>query len=120
MVYFTCNGCGESMKKNQVDKHVMRCRRCEVLSCMDCQKVIILFFSSCNQILYREEFIKHIIAFSLTSSPRGVINSKAGKAAALPRFSDALTLSEPGGADYAQPIAFASPKNFRDYAPVSF
>jgi len=38
MVYFTCNGCGESMKKNQVDKHVMRCRRCEVLSCMDCQK----------------------------------------------------------------------------------
>ena len=27
---------------------------------------------------------------------RGVINGKAGKAAALPKFSDTLTLSQPG------------------------
>ena len=33
---------------------------------------------------------------------RGVIN---GKAAALPKFSDTLTLSQPGGADYAHPLA---------------
>ena len=35
---------------------------------------------------------------------RGVINGKAGKAAALPKFSDMLTLSQPGGADYAHPL----------------
>ena len=36
---------------------------------------------------------------------RGVINVKAGKAAALRKFSDMLTLSQPGGADYAHPLA---------------
>ncbi|XP_043978737.1 cell growth-regulating nucleolar protein [Gambusia affinis] len=38
MVFFTCNGCGESLKKAQVDKHVMKCRGCQVLSCIDCGK----------------------------------------------------------------------------------
>ncbi|XP_012695840.2 cell growth-regulating nucleolar protein [Clupea harengus] len=38
MVFFTCNACGESLKKAQVDKHVMKCRGCEVLSCIDCGK----------------------------------------------------------------------------------
>ena len=40
---------------------------------------------------------------------RGVINGKAGKAAALPKFSDMLTLCQSGGADYAQPFGFVSP-----------
>ena len=35
--------------------------------------------------------------------PRGVIYGKAGKAAALPKFSDTLNLSQPEGADYAHP-----------------
>ncbi|KAK9529380.1 hypothetical protein VZT92_013478 [Zoarces viviparus] len=38
MVFFTCNGCGESLKKAQVDKHVGMCRGCQVLSCIDCGK----------------------------------------------------------------------------------
>lgn len=38
MVFFTCNGCGESLKKAQVDKHVSMCRGCQVLSCIDCGK----------------------------------------------------------------------------------
>ncbi|XP_031705232.1 cell growth-regulating nucleolar protein [Anarrhichthys ocellatus] len=38
MVFFTCNGCGESLKKTQVDKHVGMCRGCQVLSCIDCGK----------------------------------------------------------------------------------
>jgi hypothetical protein len=55
----------------------------------------------------------------LTEYPkyRGIINSKAvkaGKAAALAKFSDTVTLSQSGGADYA--IGFASPKVYRDYA----
>ena len=36
---------------------------------------------------------------------RGVINGKAGKTAALPKFSDTLTLSRPEGADYAHRLA---------------
>ncbi|KAM9860360.1 cell growth-regulating nucleolar protein [Aulostomus maculatus] len=38
MVFFTCNACGESLKKAQVDKHVTMCRGCRVLSCIDCGK----------------------------------------------------------------------------------
>ncbi|XP_074530673.1 cell growth-regulating nucleolar protein isoform X2 [Halichoeres trimaculatus] len=38
MVFFTCNGCGESLKKAQVDKHVSFCRGCQSLSCIDCGK----------------------------------------------------------------------------------
>ena len=49
---------------------------------------------------------------------RGVINGKAGKAAALPKFSDTLTLSQPRWANYAHPLALLHLKNFCDYAPV--
>ncbi|XP_066576129.1 cell growth-regulating nucleolar protein [Amia ocellicauda] len=38
MVFFTCNACGESLKKGQVDKHVSVCRSCQSLSCIDCGK----------------------------------------------------------------------------------
>lgn len=38
MVFFTCNACGESVKKMQVEKHVAVCRNCECLSCIDCGK----------------------------------------------------------------------------------
>ena len=48
---------------------------------------------------------------------RGVINGKAGKAAALPKFSDTLTLSQSRGADYAQPLDLPHLNCFRDYAP---
>ncbi|XP_063779361.1 cell growth-regulating nucleolar protein isoform X3 [Pseudophryne corroboree] len=38
MVFFTCNACGESLKKGQVDKHTAMCRNCKCLSCIDCGK----------------------------------------------------------------------------------
>ncbi|CAB3364073.1 Hypothetical predicted protein [Cloeon dipterum] len=39
MVYFICNNCGDSLKKNQVDQHFYkpRCKGCSV-SCMDCHR----------------------------------------------------------------------------------
>ena len=43
--------------------------------------------------------------FMIWTLNRGVINGKAGKAAALPKFSDTLTLSLPRGADYVHPLA---------------
>ncbi|KAL6475881.1 hypothetical protein MHYP_G00143800 [Metynnis hypsauchen] len=36
MVFFTCNSCGESLKKAQIDRHKGRCRGCSCLSCIDC------------------------------------------------------------------------------------
>lgn len=38
MVFFTCSGCGESLKKNKVEKHFAICRSCEYLTCIDCSK----------------------------------------------------------------------------------
>uniref|UniRef100_A0A8C5LWZ7 Cell growth-regulating nucleolar protein n=1 Tax=Leptobrachium leishanense TaxID=445787 RepID=A0A8C5LWZ7_9ANUR len=38
MVFFTCNACGESLKKAQVEKHRSICRNCQCLSCIDCGK----------------------------------------------------------------------------------
>ncbi|CAL1528729.1 unnamed protein product [Lymnaea stagnalis] len=38
MVFFNCNACGEALKKNQVEKHTLRCRQCAVLACVDCGK----------------------------------------------------------------------------------
>ncbi|XP_047127301.1 cell growth-regulating nucleolar protein isoform X1 [Hydra vulgaris] len=37
MVSFVCNSCGNTVKKNQVEKHYQtQCRNCSVLSCIDC------------------------------------------------------------------------------------
>ena len=47
-----------------------------------------------------------------TEYDMGVINGKAGKAAALPKFSDMLTLSQSWGADYAQPLTLPHLKFF--------
>ena len=38
MVFFNCEGCNETLKKNQVDKHVHSCRKCYAVTCIDCQK----------------------------------------------------------------------------------
>ncbi|KAJ1214106.1 hypothetical protein NDU88_001733 [Pleurodeles waltl] len=38
MVFFTCNACGESLKKVQMEKHLNVCRRSTSVSCIDCGK----------------------------------------------------------------------------------
>ena len=49
---------------------------------------------------------------------RGVINGKAGKVAALPKFSGILTLSQSGGR-LCPTIGFALPKAFRAFTLIS-
>ena len=49
---------------------------------------------------------------------RGVVNGKAGKAAAIPKFSDTLTLSQSEGADYSQQLALPHLIIFCNYAPA--
>ena len=36
MVVFSCDGCGETLKKSQVDAHAYKCRSCDSVSCVDC------------------------------------------------------------------------------------
>jgi predicted metal-binding protein len=37
MVFFSCDGCGDMLKKNQVNAHVYRCKNgCHAVSCVDC------------------------------------------------------------------------------------
>jgi len=38
MVYYVCNGCGESLKRAKVDQHAMQCYGCEYVTCIDCNK----------------------------------------------------------------------------------
>lgn len=39
MVVFSCNTCGDSLKKSEVEKHYYtKCRNSEVLTCLDCNK----------------------------------------------------------------------------------
>jgi cell growth-regulating nucleolar protein len=40
MVFFSCEGCNESLKKNQVEKHVYSCKakNCWAVTCVDCSK----------------------------------------------------------------------------------
>lgn len=39
MVFFVCEGCNETLKKNKVDAHAARCRSCWAVSCVDCTTV---------------------------------------------------------------------------------
>ncbi|KAG1710644.1 hypothetical protein DVH05_013368 [Phytophthora capsici] len=39
MVFFVCEGCNETLKKNKVDAHAGRCRNCWAVSCVDCSVV---------------------------------------------------------------------------------
>ena len=36
MVFFTCDSCNETLKKNKVEQHMQRCRQCFSVSCIDC------------------------------------------------------------------------------------
>jgi len=38
MVFFVCEACNESLKKNKVEAHSYTCRNCWVLTCVDCNK----------------------------------------------------------------------------------
>ena len=38
MPVFICEGCNETLKRNKVAQHQWSCKRCWVLSCMDCNR----------------------------------------------------------------------------------
>ena len=63
MVVFTCNACGQSIRKNRVEKHWQtECRNCEVLSCMDCGKDF-----------YGEEYASHTSCISEAEKYQGAL-----------------------------------------------
>ncbi|KAG3259753.1 hypothetical protein H1C71_029373 [Ictidomys tridecemlineatus] len=55
MVFFTCNACGESVKKIQVEKHVSVYRNCECLSCIDC---------ACGRDFWGDDYKNHVKCIS--------------------------------------------------------
>ncbi len=68
MVFFTCNACGASLKKNQVEKHYRNeCRNCSVLSCMDC-----------GQDFYGEEYAAHTKCISEAEKYQGAMYKPTG------------------------------------------
>jgi cell growth-regulating nucleolar protein len=69
MVFFSCDGCGDAMKKNQVDGHAARCRRCASVSCADC---LISF--------YGDDYRAHTSCLTEVEryETRGVAESKKG------------------------------------------
>jgi len=38
MLFFCCDGCGETFKKAKVDAHAAKCRECYAVSCVDCSQ----------------------------------------------------------------------------------
>ena len=71
MVFFTCNACGSSLKKNQVEKHYQcECPRCEVLSCMDC-----------GRDFYGDEYASHTKCISEAAKYQGSLFKGNEKAA---------------------------------------
>ena len=69
MVFFTCNACGASLKKNQVEKHYQNeCRNCEVLSCMDC-----------GQDFYGDAYADHTKCISEAEKYQGALYKESGK-----------------------------------------
>ena len=70
MVFFTCNACGSSLKKNQVEKHYQsECPRCEVLSCMDC-----------GRDFHGDEYAGHTKCISEAEKYQGGLFRESGKA----------------------------------------
>ena len=70
MVFFTCNACGSSLKKNQVEKHYQyECPRCEVLSCINCGKDF-----------HGDEYAAHTKCISEAEKYRGNLFKDSGKA----------------------------------------
>lgn len=69
MVFFTCNACGQSIKKNKVEKHYqVECRNCEILSCMDCGKE----FAG-------DEYLSHTSCISEAEKYQGALYSESNK-----------------------------------------
>ena len=75
MVYFVCMQCQETLKRNAVDKHCLRCRDCWDLCCVDCNKI----FSG-------EDFRKHVTCISEAERYQGALyRPKKGHNKATPQ-----------------------------------
>ena len=62
MVFFVCEGCNETLKKNQVDKHASRCRQCKAVTCVDCSVTF-----------YGNDYEKHVSCISEAEKYEGAL-----------------------------------------------
>jgi len=69
MVSFTCNACGQTVKKAKVEKHYQtECRDCTVLSCLDCGKDF-----------YGDEYASHTSCISEAEKYQGKLYKDVNK-----------------------------------------
>eukprot|EP00981_Chlorochromonas_danica_P004563 scaffold912_cov187-Ochromonas_danica.AAC.41 len=69
MVYFVCEGCNETLKKNQVDKHAYSCKSCHAVTCVDCQVSF-----------YGDDYAAHVTCISEAEKyEKSLFKPKAGK-----------------------------------------
>ena len=62
MVFFVCEGCNETLKKNQVDKHVGKCRNCYAVTCVDCSVTF-----------YENDYAAHMTCVSEAEKHQGTL-----------------------------------------------
>jgi len=74
MVFFTCDGCNESLKKNKVDQHMQRCRSCFSVSCIDC-----------SQTFEGRSYAKHTSCISEAEKYQGALYKSKGKKKITPQ-----------------------------------
>jgi len=67
-VFFSCNGCGETLKKNKVDGHSYSCRQCISVSCIDC-----------NVNFTGDEYKKHLTCVSEAQRYQGALYNASEK-----------------------------------------
>lgn len=80
MVFFVCEGCNESLKKNQVDKHAQRCRSCHAVTCVDCSVTF-----------YGDDYAAHTVCVSEAQKYEGSLyKAKAQKSTPQDAWMDVI------------------------------
>ena len=74
MVFFTCDGCNETLKKNKVEQHMQRCRQCFSVSCIDCS----VSFAG-------RSYVKHTTCISEAEKYQGALYKPKGKTKMKPQ-----------------------------------
>jgi cell growth-regulating nucleolar protein len=101
MVFFVCDGCNETLKKNQVDKHAGRCRTCYSVTCVDC-----------NQTFPGDEYVSHVTCVTEAEKYQKTLYQQKKSTKLNPQELWAMTIQE------AVTNVEKAPKNIQHFIPM--
>jgi cell growth-regulating nucleolar protein len=101
MVFFVCDGCNETLKKNQVDRHASRCKQCYAVTCMDC-----------NHSFPGNEYAAHTTCVTEAEKYQKSLYQGKAKNKLSPQDLWAATIQE--ASDHAE----TAPSNIRHFLPI--